>query len=75
MEIAKKIKVQVQKDYLSKIATGKPKTGLCELIWNAFDADANIVNVHFNEGQFGINRVIISDDGTGIQYDEAEKLL
>ncbi|MCU7850230.1 MAG: ATP-binding protein, partial [Candidatus Thiodiazotropha sp. (ex Lucinoma kastoroae)] len=74
MEIAKKFKVQVQKDHLSKVASGKPKTGLCELIWNAFDADANDVNVYFTEGQFGIDRVTISDDGTGIKYEEAEQL-
>ena len=74
MEIEKKFKVQVQKDHLSKVASGKPITGLCELIWNAFDADASNVNVHFNEGEFGVDRVIISDDGTGIKYGEAEKL-
>ena len=74
MEIAKKFKVQVQKDHLSKVASGKPKTGLCVLIWNAFDADASNVSVHFNEGQLGIDRVIITDDGTGIKYDDAEKL-
>ncbi len=74
MEIEKKFKVQVQKDHLSKVASGKPIIGLCELIWNAFDADASNVNVYFNEGQFGVDRVIISDDGTGIKYGEAEKL-
>lgn len=74
MEIAKKFKVELQKDHLSKVAAGKPKAGLCEIIWNAFDADANNVDVHFKEGQFGIDRVTISDDGTGIKYLEAEKL-
>ena len=37
MEIAEKFKVQVQKYHLSKVASGRPKTSLCELIWNAFD--------------------------------------
>jgi len=74
MEVAKKFKVQVQKDHLFKVASGSPKTGLCELIWNAFDADATAVDVHFVDGEFGADRVIISDNGTGIKYDEAEKL-
>ncbi|WP_252177160.1 ATP-binding protein [Endozoicomonas sp. 4G] len=74
MEVAKKFKVQVQKDHLSKVASGSPITGLCELIWNAFDADASNVDVHFHKGELGVDRVIISDDGAGISYDEAEKL-
>lgn len=74
MEVAKKFKVQVQKDHLSKVASGTPKTGLCELIWNAFDADATTVDVLFHEGEFGIDRVTISDNGTGIAYEEAENL-
>lgn len=74
MEIAKKFKIQVQKDHLSKVASGKPKTGLCELIWNAFDADASSVDIYFHEGEFGVDRVTISDDGNGIAYEEAEKL-
>lgn len=74
MEVAKKFKVQVQKDHLSKVASGKPKTGLCELIWNAFDADATNVNVYFQDGDLGTDRVTISDDGSGINYDDAEKL-
>lgn len=74
MEIAKKFKVQVQRDHLFKIASGSSKTGLCELIWNALDADATNVDVYFNEGQFGVESVIVSDDGTGIIYEDAEKL-
>ena len=74
MEIAKKLRVQVHRDHLSKVAAGTGKTGLCELIWNAFDADATNVKVYFNEGEFGVEKVIISDDGTGIVYEDAEKL-
>ncbi len=74
MKIAKKIKVQVQRDHLSKVASGTPKTGLCELIWNALDADATNVDIYFEQGQFGVEKVIISDDGSGIAYEDAEKL-
>lgn len=74
MDVAKKFKIQVQKDHLSKVASGKPKTGLSELIWNAFDADAKQVQVLFIDGAFGIDKVRISDNGEGIPYGEAEKL-
>lgn len=74
MDESKKLKVQVQKDHLSKVAAGKPKTGLTELIWNALDADATHVAVNFNEGEVGIDKVIIADNGTGIDYKEAEEL-
>lgn len=40
MEVNKKFEIQVQKDYLSKVASGKPKAGLIEFIWNVLDADA-----------------------------------
>ncbi len=74
MDVAKTFRVEVQKDHLSKVASGSPKTGFSELIWNSFDADASNVDVHFQQGQFGVERVIISDDGLGIAYSAAEKL-
>ncbi|MGH1430471.1 MAG: ATP-binding protein [Neptuniibacter sp.] len=74
METAKKFKVKVQRDHLSKVASGTPKTGLCELIWNAFDADATSVEVFFSSNDFGVDRVTIADNGTGIVYEDAEKL-
>ncbi|MEM1112905.1 MAG: ATP-binding protein [Pseudomonadota bacterium] len=74
MEVAKKLKIQVKPGHLKKVASGAPKTGLCELIWNALDADASNIDVHFIDGVFGIDRVLISDDGTGIPYEDAEQL-
>lgn len=69
-----KYKVKVKQDHLEKVATGSPESALAEIIWNALDADANNVDVFFNEGPFGVNEIIISDDGNGIAYSEAENL-
>lgn len=74
MEVDKKFKIQVQKDHLSKVASGKPKAGLIELIWNALDADAKQVKVLFVEGESGVDKVQIIDDGEGIPYSKAEEL-
>ena len=74
MKIAKHCKVEVKKDHLNKVASGSAKTGLAELIWNALDADANNISVNFIEGEFGTERVVIQDDGTGISYSHAEEL-
>lgn len=74
MKIAKRCKVEVRKDHLSKVAASSAKTALAELIWNSLDADAKNVNVNFTVGAIGTERVTVSDDGTGISYKEAENL-
>ncbi|MCK4947710.1 MAG: ATP-binding protein [Candidatus Aureabacteria bacterium] len=74
MQIAKKYKIEVKKDHLSKIASGSPEFALAELIWNALDADANNIEVCFHEGPLGVDEILIRDNGTGIAYDEAENL-
>ncbi|MCB2262569.1 MAG: ATP-binding protein [Candidatus Thiosymbion ectosymbiont of Robbea hypermnestra] len=74
MKIAKRCKVEVRKDHLSKVAASRPKAALAELIWNSLDADADNVNVNFTIGALGIERVTVSDDGIGIPYKEAEAL-
>lgn len=72
--MAKRCKVEVRKDHLSKVATSTAKVALAELIWNSLDADAHNINVNFTIGVLGTERVTVSDDGTGIPYKEAEHL-
>ena len=74
MKIAKRCKVEVRKDHLSKVAASSTKTALAELIWNSLDADAKNVIVTFTAGPLGTDRVTVSDDGNGISYKEAENL-
>ena len=68
--------VVVQGDYLQKITTTRnPLRAIEEIIWNGFDADADVVSVEFEKGslvKLGVIRVI--DNGEGIPLSEAEKL-
>ena len=74
MPVVKKYRIEVQKDHISKIATGSPESALAELIWNSFDADATKVEIWFHEGEIGIDEILIRDNGVGIPYGDAEKL-
>jgi catechol 2,3-dioxygenase-like lactoylglutathione lyase family enzyme len=49
-----------------------PPTGLCELIWNAFDEDAENVEISIEYSPMqAIDRVLISDDGIGMSMNAA----
>ena len=50
-----------------------PATGLCELVWNAFDEDANdvVITCEYN-GLGGIEQVVIDDNGNGMTRERAE---
>lgn len=74
MSSIRKYRVEVKKDHLSKLAVGSPEAALAELIWNALDADSTNIELRFHEGQFGIDEIAVRDNGTGIQYKDAERL-
>jgi hypothetical protein len=44
------IEVKVENDHIERLTTAKPILALSELIWNAYDADAHVVRVEFEEG-------------------------
>lgn len=51
-----------------------PPAGLCELVWNAFDADAKTVSVEVERNDFGgVEQVLVTDDGDGMNRERAEK--
>jgi hypothetical protein len=66
------IELQVQEDFLDRLATTGPVQALAELIWNSFDADAQNVRVEFDHDASGLLQAIrVRDDGYGIAYDDA----
>ena len=65
-------RVAVQRDHLAKISHANPERGLAELIWNALDADATLVEVFFVEGEVGTREIIVKDNGNGFLMREAE---
>jgi Histidine kinase-, DNA gyrase B-, and HSP90-like ATPase len=67
------IEVHVENDHIERLTTAKPILALSELIWNAYDADAKLVRVDFEEGDLTKLALIrVEDNGDGIPFDEAE---
>lgn len=67
------IEVKVENDHIERLTTAKPILALSELIWNAYDADAHVVRVEFEEGSLTKLALIrIQDDGEGIPFEEAD---
>lgn len=67
------IEVKVENDHIERLTTAKPILALCELIWNAYDADARTVRVEFEEGGLiKLALIRVQDDGDGIPFEEAE---
>ncbi|MEJ8309856.1 ATP-binding protein [Agrobacterium larrymoorei] len=65
--------VEVENDHIQRVTSAKPLAALCELIWNAYDADAQEVKIELEAGQLanlGVIRVV--DDGKGIPADRAK---
>ena len=53
-----------------------PPAGLCELVWNAFDADAKRVSIEVERNDLGgVEQVIVTDDGDGMNRERAELCL
>lgn len=49
-----------------------PVTGICELIWNALDADAENVEVTVRKNTLeGVESVVVTDDGIGMNEERA----
>ncbi|MDN7934328.1 ATP-binding protein [Burkholderia metallica] len=70
---AKQYAVEVQPDFLEKIARAKPVPALSELIWNSFDADAKNVEVSFEYNDLDtLDAIVVKDDGEGLARSEAE---
>jgi hypothetical protein len=68
------IKVEVKKDHLDKVSRAPVLSALTELIWNAFDADADLVQVSIDRTDLGLQSVHVKDDGLGILHKDSKKL-
>jgi hypothetical protein len=70
------VKVKVTDDFMSKVKSSQPDKAICEIVWNALDADANHVVVSFPKA--GLlpedKKIVISDNGSGIDWTKREKL-
>lgn len=71
--VERTIEVRVERDYLERLATSRsPLAAVEELIWNALDADATVVQVSLERNDLGgLERIQVTDNGRGLPYDEA----
>jgi hypothetical protein len=69
---AEQYPVEVQSDFLEKITRARPIPALAELIWNAFDADAKLVDVSFEYNELdALDAIVVQDNGEGIPRTDA----
>jgi hypothetical protein len=67
------IEIKVENDHIQRITTAKPIAAISELIWNAYDANAEEVKVELEEGKLtklGLIRIV--DNGDGIPVEKVE---
>lgn len=50
------------------------KAGICEYIWNGFDADATTIEISYTANELGgIDHIYIEDNGTGIRFENLDE--
>jgi sensor histidine kinase regulating citrate/malate metabolism len=71
-----KIHVNATRDFIeSSLTPSKPVPAIAEMIWNGFDANANLVQVNLDMDKMGgIDTIRILDDGEGIEHGDIESL-
>ncbi|WEH34012.1 ATP-binding protein [Streptomyces sp. AM 4-1-1] len=70
-----RLRLTIGRDHVAELARLRNPVGAVEeLIWNALDADAEQVVVELERNDLGgVERVIVSDDGTGIAADRCDE--
>lgn len=59
----------VEKDHIESLTRANGLTAISELIWNALDADASIINIQINPNHLGgYESLEITDNGHGLEY-------
>ncbi|MEE1803859.1 ATP-binding protein [Streptomyces sp. JV176] len=69
------LRLMIGREHVAELARlSNPVGAVEELIWNALDADAGRVSVVLERGDLGaVDRVIVTDDGTGIATDRCDE--
>jgi HSP90 family molecular chaperone len=69
------VEVKAQKDFWDRLCKTRPIRALSELVWNSFDADSRKVSICIDKNPIdGIDRIRISDNGTGIALNPEKHL-
>ncbi len=73
---SKRVRVEVQRDHIEAITRCKtPLLAIAELIWNALDAESDIVEVKLMQTAIGeeLEEIHVVDFGTGLDHQFAEQ--
>jgi DNA mismatch repair ATPase MutL len=68
------VTLNVQEDFAEKLASGRPAQAIAELIWNGLDAEATRITVSAEDGELGLQAIVVEDNGHGIPPADAPKL-
>lgn len=68
------LELKVEQDHIESLAKVRnPIIAIEELIWNGLDADAEKIVVELALNKLGgLSKIVVSDNGTGIKFDECE---
>src|SRR6266581_3824718 len=73
-ETMKRVAVSVKDDYLERMSKTRPINAVAQLVWNSLDADADKIKVKLFENEIGgLEKLIVRDNGHGLEYDAAEQ--
>jgi hypothetical protein len=71
----KTLKVGIESDAIEQLSKVTVDKALEELIWNAIDAEATLIEVVLDRNELdGTERLVIKDNGHGISTDDAETI-
>jgi hypothetical protein len=69
------IDLGVEHDHIESLTKASGITALCELIWNAIDADATEIHINYKKnGLGGYSEIEIIDNGHGLSYEKAKNV-
>jgi hypothetical protein len=68
-----RLRVELDKTFLERLRTS-PRKAISELMWNALDADAEMIKVDLGVNEVGgVTTITVTDDGHGMTADEARQ--
>jgi Histidine kinase-, DNA gyrase B-, and HSP90-like ATPase len=70
-----KVRVEIHQDHLERLVRKrKPINALSELLWNALDGDASLINITFGKNPLdGLAEIRIQDNGHGFSLEVAKQ--
>jgi hypothetical protein len=67
--------LSVDRDHITSLSKGSPTLAIAELLWNAWDADAENIAVKITRTDLsGIDKITVTDDGNGLEGKDPELL-